>query len=435
MGAIIVSGLGKAYKQYQGRWSRLAEWLLPGAKPRYALKWVLQDVNFAIQPGEAVGIVGVNGAGKSTLLKLITGTIQPTAGTIDTSGRVAALLELGMGFHPDFTGRQNAAMAGQLQGLSVSEVRDLMPDIENFADIGDYIDQPLRVYSSGMQARLAFSVATCVRPDILIVDEALSVGDMAFQAKCMQRMRTLLDSGTTILFVSHALNQIRQFCSKALYIADGRLKAFGAANSVCDQYQNDLVGGGHATASGFVPAVEGQSPQLFIARDPSLRKNSVGGGAGGTLDLEFMNFGIFNSAGAKIEKCRPKEELAFRAVIRANSHVPEGAAVGLLIADKSGYHLMACNTNYYDKFLPAARDGDAFAVEWKFLMPFALGEFRIDIGIKPEPFSNVFYDRVFCARTLSVVPDVGLLRKNFGGYLYVEAHVDIRRVSSRQLGS
>ena len=181
MGSLTVTNLGKAYKQYSSRWSRLLEWVTPGNAKRHHLKWVLQGINFAVQPGEAVGIIGVNGAGKSTLLKMITGTTQPTTGTVQINGRIAALLELGMGFHPDFTGRQNVHTAGQLMGISFEEANRLMPEIEAFADIGDYIDQPVRIYSSGMQVRLAFAVATAIRPEVLIVDEALSVGDAAFQ--------------------------------------------------------------------------------------------------------------------------------------------------------------------------------------------------------------------------------------------------------------
>ncbi len=171
MGSLHIAELGKAYKQYPTRWSRLLEWVLPFRGPQHRLKWVLRGINFHITPGEAVGIIGVNGAGKSTLLKLITGTAQATEGQVAIQGRVAALLELGMGFHPDFTGRQNVIMSGQLLGLSVEEVLALMPSIEAFAEIGSAIDESVRVYSSGMQMRLAFSVATCVRPDILIVDE------------------------------------------------------------------------------------------------------------------------------------------------------------------------------------------------------------------------------------------------------------------------
>ena len=219
MGTISVTNLGKAYKQYPTRWSRLAEWLIPGRKPRHALKWVLQDVSFKVNPGEAVGIIGINGAGKSTLLKMITGTAQPTTGSVHMTGRVAALLELGMGFHPDFTGRQNAYMARPTAWSCVDQITRTVPDIEAFAEIGDYIDQPVRVYSSGMQVRLAFGVATAIRPDILIVDEALSVGDAYFQHKSFDRIREFQKHGTTLLLVSHDKQAIQsRFAIELFYL-------------------------------------------------------------------------------------------------------------------------------------------------------------------------------------------------------------------------
>ena len=240
MGRIQVNNLGKAYKQYPGRWSRLAEWLTPGNTVRHQLKWVLQDINFNVEPGEAVGIIGMNGAGKSTLLKLITGTAQSTIGQVSISGRVAALLELGMGFHPDFTGRQNAIMAGQLLGMTAQEVTDHMPQIEAFAEIGEYIDSPVRVYSSGMQVRLAFSVATARRPDVLIVDEALSVGDAYFQHKCFARVRSYQAQGTTLLFVSHDPGAVKTLCDRAILIDRGTIRLDGNPADVLDYY-NALI--------------------------------------------------------------------------------------------------------------------------------------------------------------------------------------------------
>ncbi len=225
MGTITVTNLGKAYKQYPTRWSRLAEWVLPGKKVRHQLQWVLQDINFTVNPGEAVGIIGINGAGKSTLLKMITGTTQPTTGSVNITGRVSAMLELGMGFHPDFTGRQNVYMAGQLLGYNMEEIARLMSEIEAFAEIGDYIDQPVRVYSSGMQMRLAFSVATMSRPDILIVDEALSVGDAAFQRKCFRRIESYCAQKTTLLFVSHDTETVKKICSKSHFPQRGQAGA------------------------------------------------------------------------------------------------------------------------------------------------------------------------------------------------------------------
>jgi lipopolysaccharide transport system ATP-binding protein len=242
MGTIVVSNLGKAYKQYPNRWSRLLEWVTPGNTKRHNLKWVLQDISFTVNAGESMAIMGINGAGKSTLLKLITGTTQPTTGSVHMTGRVAAMLELGMGFHPDFTGRQNAFMAGQLLGIAGEDIARLMPEIESFAEIGDYIDQPVRVYSSGMQVRLAFSVATAIRPDILIVDEALSVGDAYFQAKCYQRINRYKKEGTTLLLVSHSPGDVVKHCNRAVLLKNGVLALDGASRDVSNRYMDELFG-------------------------------------------------------------------------------------------------------------------------------------------------------------------------------------------------
>ncbi|MGC2164755.1 MAG: ABC transporter ATP-binding protein [Gallionella sp.] len=242
MPIITVNNLGKAYKVYATRFARLKEWITPFAKARHTLRWILQDINFTVNSGESVAILGVNGAGKSTLLKILVGTTQPTMGNVKVVGRVAALLELGIGFHPNFTGRQNAQMAAQLLGHDKDEITQFMPEVEAFADIGDYIDQPVRVYSSGMQMRLAFSVATAIRPDILIVDEAFAVGDAAFQRKCFRRIEEYLAKGTALLLVSHDIDGIKRLCKRGLLISQGRLVMTGDAKSVCDHYEKILLG-------------------------------------------------------------------------------------------------------------------------------------------------------------------------------------------------
>lgn len=239
-GHLRIKNLGKAYKRYPLKQGRAMEWL--GLGVQHELKWVLRDISFEVAPGDSVGIVGVNGAGKSTLLKMITGTNQPTTGSIEVGGKHPALLDLGMGFHPDFTGRQNVYLAAQLLGMSNDEIGAKIPEIEAFAQIGDYFDQPTRTYSSGMYMRLAFSVATANRPDVLIIDEALSVGDAAFQRKCFQRIEDYLSAGTTFLFVSHDIETVKKLCTRALFIKDGRLKSFGAAKQVCDEYEKYLFG-------------------------------------------------------------------------------------------------------------------------------------------------------------------------------------------------
>ncbi|EGH6650241.1 ABC transporter ATP-binding protein [Escherichia coli] len=239
----------------------------------HSKKWVLRNISFTINPGESVGIVGVNGAGKSTLLKLLTGTTQPTEGTIQICGRVAALLELGMGFHPDFTGRQNVYMSGLMMGLSREQISHLMPEIESFADIGNYIDQPVRIYSSGMQMRLAFSVATAYRPDILIVDEALSVGDSRFQAKCFSRIAEFKKAGTTLLLVSHSASDIVRHCDRAIFLKNGSIELDGSSRDVTNRYMDELFGKTNSLSEYKKNSTEPKnSMALFKDADPTETK-------------------------------------------------------------------------------------------------------------------------------------------------------------------
>lgn len=234
MGSIVASNVGKAFKRYPSSWARLREWL--GFGPQHEDVWVLRDLSFSIGPGEAVGIIGRNGAGKSTLLKILTGTTQPSRGTVALQGRVAALLELGMGFNGEFTGRQNAYAAGLIAGMTTDEVTEQLPAIEAFAEIGSYMDEPVKHYSSGMQVRLAFSMATAVRPDILIIDEALAVGDAYFQHKCFERLKAFKAAGTTLLFVSHDPGAIKNLCERAILIDQGLISHDGQPDDAFDVY-------------------------------------------------------------------------------------------------------------------------------------------------------------------------------------------------------
>jgi lipopolysaccharide transport system ATP-binding protein len=258
MSRLVIENLSKAYKRYNSKLGRLIEWMIPFSGPRHSVKWIIQDINFTVEPGESLGIIGVNGAGKSTLLKMITGTTKPTTGSVKINGRVAAMLELGMGFHPEFTGRQNAYMAGQLLGITVEEISRLMPEIEEFAEIGPYIDQPVRVYSSGMQVRLAFSVATIIRPDLLIIDEALSVGDIYFQQKCIERIEKFKNQGTSILFVTHDFSALHKICDKAVLLASGRCQYIGKTVEVVERYY------GYLNNSKAVVKEESHIQQRFI---------------------------------------------------------------------------------------------------------------------------------------------------------------------------
>jgi len=239
-GAIALSGVGKAYRQYDAPRDRLFEWVSMGSIKRHRSRWALRDITLDVEPGQSVGVIGANGAGKSTLLKVITGTTRPTTGSLSVDGRVAALLELGIGFHPDVTGRDNVLIAGQLLGFSSAEIASRMDAIEAFAEIGAYLDLPIRTYSSGMHVRLAFSVATAIRPDILIVDEALAVGDAYFQHKSFARIREFKAAGTTLLFVSHSAAVVKSICDRAVLLDGGLLVRDGSPDQVFDYY-NALV--------------------------------------------------------------------------------------------------------------------------------------------------------------------------------------------------
>lgn len=334
MDAITVTNLGKAYKKYPTRWSRLREWLDPRDKSRHQLHWVLQDINFSIQPGEALGIIGINGAGKSTLLKMITGTTVPTTGSVQINGHVAALLELGMGFHPEFTGRQNAYMAGQLLGYSLEDITALMPDIETFADIGAYIDQPVRVYSSGMQMRLAFSVATARRPDVLIVDEALSVGDAYFQHKSFDRIRAFRKLGTTLLIVSHDKQAIQSICDRAILLNAGKLAMEGEPEAVMDYY----------------------NAMLADHQNQEVKQERHGNGGGkiqttsGTGAVRLLKASLRDEQGQPMETVGVGQQVSLQ--VSAQCQQPIASLVaGYMIKDRLGQPVFGTNTFHHDHVL------------------------------------------------------------------------------------
>jgi len=237
---IRVSHLSKTYKLYDKKSDRLKEALSLRGKKLHSLFYALKDISFDVERGETIGIIGTNGSGKSTLLKVLTGVTSATAGNVQVDGKVSALLELGAGFNPEYTGLENIILNGSMMGFSAEEMVFRKEEIIRFADIGEYINQPVKNYSSGMFARLAFAVAVSVEPEILIVDETLSVGDMRFQIKCMDRMKQMMDDGTTILYVSHDINSVRRFCKKCMWIKQGELQAFGETNRVCDLYSTYL---------------------------------------------------------------------------------------------------------------------------------------------------------------------------------------------------
>jgi lipopolysaccharide transport system ATP-binding protein len=406
MGAIKVDKLGKAYKQYGNRWSRLAEWVLPGNKPRHKLKWVLQDISFELAPGDAVGIIGINGAGKSTLLKLITGTAQPTTGSVAISGRVAALLELGMGFHPDFTGRQNVFMAGQLLGHTVRELEELMPQIEAFAEIGDYIDQPVRVYSSGMQMRLAFSVATVRRPDVLIVDEALSVGDAYFQHKSFDRIREFRKQGTTLLIVSHDRAAMQSICDRAILLDGGRLAKQGTPEEVMDYY-NALI-------------AEREGSTVEQVRTPEGRvQTTSGNGRANVLEVTLEN-----EEGRALEVLNVGVPATLHVRVRVNDALPR-LVLGYMIKDRLGQQIFGTNTHHLDRALTNLEAGET--IDYRFRFPLNLGPGSYSITTALTSSETHLADNYEWRDLVAIFEVMNMNRREFVGSSWLEPEVEIER--------
>lgn len=404
MGLVRVAGLGKAYRRYRSRWGRLAEWCLPSAAPRHELKWVLRDVSFEVSPGEAVGIVGINGAGKSTLLKLITGTSRPTVGNVHLQGSVAALLELGMGFHPDFSGRQNAYMAGQLLGMTSDEVTRLMPAIEAFAEIGEYIDMPLRVYSSGMQMRLAFSVATCRRPDILIVDEALSVGDAYFQHKSFDRIREYSALGTTLLIVSHDKAAIQSVCGRAILLDEGTVAMQGEPEMVMDYYNALIARRGNETV-----------------RQVPLDDNKLAT-VSGTGEAEVADIGLYNAAGERVEVVAVGEPVELRVDVRVRREI-DSLVFGYGIKDRLGQVMYGTNTWYTEQAIGNPAVGSVYRFSVRFPVNLGIGSYSVQTAlVDRENHLAANYEWRDLALVFSVV-NVG--KPQFAGSLWLESSIEI----------
>jgi len=405
MSQIKVSNLGKAYKQYPNRWARLQEWLGLKHQRRHRLHWVLEDINFSISAGEAVGIIGINGAGKSTLLKLITGTTQPTTGSIQISGRLAALLELGMGFHPDFTGRQNVYMAGQLLGLTEKDITGLMPVIEAFAEIGDYIDQPVRIYSSGMQVRLAFSVATAQRPDVLIVDEALSVGDAYFQHKSFARIRNFREKGTTLLLVSHDKGAIQAICDRAILLNAGRLAMEGEPEAVIDYY------------NALQLSVE---PNAKVTQKTTI--NNKVQFVSGTGEATIIDINLLDSSGTPIEVVRVGQLVVLSIAVQARQYI-ERLVLGFGIKDRFGQLIYGTNSDLQGQILRNISPEEIVYFDISFSTHLGPGTYSIHTALTSS--GTHFVDNYEWREQALLFSVINADQPNFSGCAWLDARIAI----------
>lgn len=360
-GEIIVSGLSKVYKSYANVSDRIREYIYPFSK-KHKIKSVLNNISFRVNTGEAIGIIGLNGAGKSTLLKMIVGTSIPTHGEIKITGKVAALLELGMGFHPEFTGKENAYMAGQLMGLRKEKIDELMDEIEEFAEIGDYINIPYRQYSSGMQVRLAFSVATAVRPDILIVDEALSVGDAYFQHKCFERIRDYRQMGTTLLLVSHDKQAIINICDRVILLDNGEIAIEGKPEPVFDYYNAKLA-----------PSGKIKIKQIRVD-DQRIMTSS------GTGRVVIESIELFDEEGVKSMQFGVGEELTIK--VKAKTIVDVNSLVmGYAIKDRLGQVIFGTNSWFCKKTITNIKAKEMFEFDVKLIANLGVGTYSISVAL------------------------------------------------------
>lgn len=361
MSLLDVVNLGKSYSLYASEWFRVARWFGLPIKVK-GEHWILRGVNFSIKAGESIGLIGKNGAGKSTLLKLITGTLQATEGSVSMRGRVAAILELGMGFSSELTGRQNVYHTAGLMGFNETEIRTLMPEVEAFAEVGTYFDEPMRTYSSGMQVRVAFALATAVRPDILIVDEALSVGDAYFQHKCFERIRTFQAQGTTLLLVSHDRNAIQGLCERALLLHNGSIVRDGRPEEIFDYYNALIAEQGKSTIE--VNLLEDGKQQVVS----------------GTGEARVLRIGLYNSQGVRVDSIGVGDAVELRVLVKIHQAI-DRLVLGYGIKDRLGQVMYGTNTSHTAQIIKELSVNEEYEFCLAFQANLGVGTYSVQISL------------------------------------------------------
>jgi lipopolysaccharide transport system ATP-binding protein len=375
--ALRVEGVSKQYRIYERPGDRLTESLTRGRVKRHREFWALREVGFEVERGSTVGIVGPNGCGKSTLLQIIAGTLEPTHGRVEHEGRVAALLELGAGFNPEFTGAENVSMNAALMGFSRREAERLMPEIERFAEIGDFINQPVKTYSSGMYVRLAFAIAASVEPDILVIDEALAVGDVVFQHRCLRRIKELQTGGATVLFVSHDAAAVRALCTRAILLNAGRLTADGRPPDVLNRYQKIIMERERAYDEAARPApnaAPGASDDAD-ALPPVSHAYRHGDGSAEIVGAELFDA---SRRSARVVESGESLTLVVRAAFRRRIDDP---VFGFLIRDQHGVHAYGTNTEAQQLPLGLVGEGEEVEVSFSFDCWLGVGTYSIALNV------------------------------------------------------
>jgi ABC-type polysaccharide/polyol phosphate transport system ATPase subunit len=409
--ALRVEGVSKRYRIYERPNDRLKEMLTRGRWKRHQEFWALKDVNFEIEAGTTTGIIGPNGSGKSTLLQIMTGTLEPTHGSVWHEGRIAALLELGSGFNNEFTGVENVFMNAALMGFSRSETEALLPEIERFAEIGPFIHQPVKTYSSGMYVRLAFSVAISASPQILIIDEALSVGDAVFQHRCMRRLKEMQESGVTIFFVSHDLGAIRALCSEAILLHAGHMVAQGKPTAVLSQYQK-LIMAREKAYDKKQPPTEGIASTQEIAEvlgeTPRLQCSYRHGDG----SAEVVRVELLDSTYRPITLVETGEAVTIRMYVRFSTDVDD-PVFGFLLRNRHGIHLFGTNTDLQQMRLGSVRRGEVIEVSFLFNCWLAPDSYSVTVAVHSRnAISYDWLDGVLLFQVVSPVAMEGVANLN-----------------------
>jgi ABC-type polysaccharide/polyol phosphate transport system ATPase subunit len=383
--AISLKGIGKKYRIASSKSLHLRELLSFGKKQHAQDFWALQDVDLEIEPGTTLGILGRNGAGKSTMLQIISGVLQPTTGTVEVNGRLTAIFGLGSGFNPEFTGRENAMMNGLILGMDRREMLERFEEIVAFADIGDFMDRPVKTYSSGMKSRLGFAVAVNVDPDILVIDEALSAGDAAFKKKALQRMYDLRDSGTTVLFVSHSMGMINRFCTDAVLLNRGRMIARGDPGEVLGEYRSVLEKSQDNKAAKNTERDQQLDYAIAHEDEDDMPDSPNGTGRPGraTGEAEILGVELLDENREPAARMPSGSNLTVRVHARYTRTV-EKSSLGVALRDGSGMLLFATSTGMEGAALGARAADEDVKVDFTFGVPLSPGRYGVEATVSGD---------------------------------------------------
>jgi ABC-type polysaccharide/polyol phosphate transport system ATPase subunit len=408
--ALRVESVSKQYRIYNRPVDRLKESLTRGHRKYHREFWALSDVSFEVEAGTTTGIVGPNGSGKSTLLQIVTGTLMPTHGTVWHDGRIAALLELGAGFNPEFTGIENVFMNASLLGLSKRQTEELLPEIERFAEIGDFIHQPLKTYSSGMQVRLGFAAAIATSPQILIIDEALSVGDAVFQHRCTRRIKEMQEAGTTILFVSHDPGAIRALCSRAILLNNGRIEADGSPSDVLDRYQKLIMSQEAAYAETQLAIAQERMPQSTKPPEDEVTLNFTYRHGNGSAEVLQVDLRDASQRRVSVVDTGQLVHLRVQVMFHEDLYDP---VYGFVIRNRHGINLYGTNTKVQGIEPRLIKRGEQVETTFSFNCGLAPDLYSISIAVhSPNAVSFDWLDGALFFRVISDIPIEGVANLN-----------------------